>query len=248
MSEAHAECPSGLIVEVRGLKTREASLLAERQGTRDGSAYNQMLDNCTLRVVEPGPYTLSPEGRLDWSKVHVGDRLFALLRIRSATHGEEYAFRLTCQERDCRQRFDWSLNLCDLPVKVMPDPARESLKTGRDLTATVGGKKLRFRLMRGEDEARQMQIVRQNPGRTLAVALNGRVTEIDGVHKNDKLRHLEDLPLGEANALLALLDEADGGVETEIQVECPHCGAVQDVRLPFGKEFFMPRVARKEAT
>ena len=42
-------------------------------------------------------------------------------------------------------------------------------------------------------------------------------------------------------SLLDRFDEADCGVETSIEIECPECFAEQTVDLPFGREFFLPR-------
>jgi hypothetical protein len=48
------------------------------------------------------------------------------------------------------------------------------------------------------------------------------------------------MEMADAAALLDSFDEADGGVETSIEVECPACGGVQDVQLPFERGFFLP--------
>jgi hypothetical protein len=68
-----------------------------------------------------------------------------------------------------------------------------------------------------------------------------RITEIEGVHANDQLRFLEDLEMADTMAVLSQLDAVDGGVETDLEVQCEHCGEVQGVALPFGREFFMAR-------
>ncbi len=48
--------------------------------------------------------------------------------------------------------------------------------------------------------------------------------------------------------MLRLIDEfdaADGGVTTDIDIECPHCALIQTVQLPFGKDFFLPKPKKK---
>lgn len=245
MSEGHVECPSGLVVEVRGLKTREANILGNRQAVKQGTVMDQILTGCTLRLVDPGPYSFS-NGKVDWSKVHTGDRLFTILRIRAATFGEDYAFDVRCTERSCGERIKWVLKLCDLPVKPLPEAAREALRGDRILTTTLKGKQVRFRLITGADEEKNRRIIRAQPERLYLAALAARVVSIEGVADVDRMRWLEDLDLADTALLREKMDEQDGGVETDIEVECPACDTVQEVRLPFGPEFFLPKMTPRK--
>jgi hypothetical protein len=74
------------------------------------------------------------------------------------------------------------------------------------------------------------------------------VLEIEGVSDQDRRRFLEDLDLADVAALLDACEQQDGGVETTIEVECPSCGGLQDVDLPFERGFFFPRARRTTAT
>lgn len=243
MTEGHIECPSGLVGEVRGLKTKEANLLADRQAMRSGSALDAILSSCWLRTIDPGPYAIPEDGKPDWSKVLIGDRLYVFMRIRAATFGEEYAFPVLCES--CRERFEWEVKLCDLPIKPLPEASKSALANGgRIETYLRDGKKAWFKLMTGADEVRAARIVRQQPGKVLLTALGARIVEIEGVKPEDRMRFLDDLDFGEANDIIRVLDEHDGGVETSLEVECTHCFASQEVRLPFGREFLMPKRCR----
>jgi len=75
---------------------------------------------------------------------------------------------------------------------------------------------------------------------TLLAALALRILEIENVAEHDKRKFLDDMELADAAALLDRFDEADGGVETRIEVECPACLGVQSVELPFERGFFLP--------
>ena len=243
MPEAKIECPSGLVIEARGLRTSEVNLLANRKAAKQGQTTDMILGACHLRTLDAGPYEVpgaGPAAALDWGRVHVGDRLYALLRIRALTYGEEYTFGVNCAERACRERFEWDFRLCDLPVKPLPEAARAALRGDGILSVKWQGKVLRFRLMRGNDEHRAARMTPEQRA-SLTYALNARIVGIEGVEEKDKLRYLNDLEAGDAVDLRDLLDEHDGGVDLDFQVECPHCGAIQDIRLPFGIEFFLPR-------
>jgi hypothetical protein len=57
---------------------------------------------------------------------------------------------------------------------------------------------------------------------------------------------LNDLPMGSMYDLIESLDEHDGGIETEIEVECPHCGAGEEIDLPLDRrEFWSPRKLKR---
>jgi hypothetical protein len=242
-SEGHRVCPSGLIVEVRGLKTKEANLLTNKQAVKAGTVLDQILDACWLRTVDAGPYDFG-EGKPDWGKLHVGDRIYILIQIRIETFGATYAFDVRCLEENCGAKIQWELDLDDLDVRPIPPSVLEAMKAGRPLTVVVAGKSVQFKVMRGEDERKNARVMRANPDTLLLNALAARITGIEGLTPKDKLAWLEDLPLGEATHILDLLDEQDGGVQTDIEIRCPECGSVQDQRLPFGPRFLLPRKPR----
>jgi hypothetical protein len=246
----HITCPSGLAGEVRGLTGREGKLLGDRALARSGGTIDKMLQSCWLTTTDPGVYELEGGANPDWGKVLVGDRFYALVQIRRASFGDEYAFSVQCQSPSCRERFEWELNLGDLPVRTLPDDARAAFKNGNRFEAHLGrdGRKVSFRLLTGADEARAATLRRQGRDNLLVEAVALRVVEIDGVADKDKRRFLEDVELGDLAALLDAFEAVDGGVETSIEVECPSCGGVQDVDLPFERGFFFPRARRARAT
>jgi hypothetical protein len=243
-------CPSGLAGEVRGLTGREGKLLGDRALARSGGTIDKMLQSCWLTTTDPGVYELEGGANPDWSKVLVGDRFYALVQIRRASFGDEYAFALQCQGAGCRERFEWELDLGDLPVRTLSDEARATFKNGNRFETALprGGKKVWFRLLTGADEARAAALRRQGKENLLLEAVSMRVVEIEGVADKDRRRFLEDVELGDLAALLDAFEREDGGVETSIEVECPSCGGVQDVDLPFERGFFFPRARRERPT
>ncbi len=243
-------CPSGLAGEVRGLKGKEANLLADRAAARRGLLFERLLSACWLATTDPGPYALQEGGALDWGKVLVADRFYTLLRIRSLTFGEEYAFKAQCVSEACRERFEWQISLAELPVRPLSEASKAAFKAGNRFEARLprDGRRVWFRLQTGAEEVRASAHLRANADRALLTALATRIVEVEGVPPKDKLRFLEEVEMADAAALLDELDAADGGVETDIEVECPHCWAVQEIRLPFGPEFFLPRSKAKEVS
>ena len=242
-------CPSGLSGRVRGMKVREERVLADRKLARSGGQMDELLSACWEETLTPGPYALGDQP-LDWGRVLQGDRFFALLMVRALTYGPEYAFALQCRSDACRARFEWELDLTKLPVRPLPDESRAAFVGGNRFETLLpdADKRVRFKLLTGDDERRLPQLQRAAPDKLLSSVLAYRVLDIDGVEPRDKRRFLEDLSMRDADFLMNEFDRVDCGVDTTIEVECPECFLVQDVDLPFDRGFFLPgkeRIARR---
>jgi hypothetical protein len=238
--------PSGLSGRIRGLKVREERILADRKLARSGSQVDELLKACWLETLEVGPYGFPLESPVNWDKVLVGDRFFALLKIRVLTYGPDYAFTLTCERPACRSNIDWELSLDDLPVRLLNDSLREAFLGGNRLETRLpdAGCTVWFKLMTGADERRLSQ-QRKGNDKVLSALVAARVVEVEGVEERKRRAFLEDLSMRDANHLLEAFDEHDCGVETSLEVECQACGAQMQVELPFDRTFLMPASRRK---
>ncbi|ACY13462.1 hypothetical protein [Haliangium ochraceum] len=241
-------CPSGLTGRVRGMKVREERILADRKLAKSGGQLDALLGACWEETLDAGPYDIAADG-LDWGQVLQGDRFYALLQIRVQTYGADYAFATHCQAGGCRARFEWELDLTELPCRKLSEASRQALDAGNRFETTLPGAGVRvwFRLLTGADE-RKLSQLRQNAGeRLLSALLAFRVREVEGVEAGDKKRFLEDLSLRDADFLVGEFDRVDCGVDTRIEVECPTCLATQDLDLPFDHSFFLPGAQRRNA-
>ena len=240
-------CPSGLAGEIRGLKGKEGKLLSDRSAARAGATFEKILAGCWLGTTDPGVYDVPAIGPLDWSKVLVADRFYTLLRIRALTFGEEYAFAVQCANAACRDRFEWALDLTQLPVTPLSDTARATFRAGNRFETRLprDGRKVWFRLLTGADEVRASSVLKTGRDGMLMTALALRILEIEDVPDHEKRKFLDEMEMADATALLDQFDEADGGVETGLEIECPACLGVQDVQLPFERGFFLPTLATK---
>jgi len=188
-------------------------------------------------------------------------------------------------------RFEWEIDLDDLPVKDLCDESREKLRAGKNEFSVVmpgteerralptsedaielarmegrrpprpkfeivpdTGKLVHFRLPTGETEQRTERIRRQNrrdrrktktdKSNNLIQAIMARVIGVDGIeagkHNEGLIEFFEDADLPDLSRLIARFDEHDCGVETVIEIECPDCGELQEIELPFDKNFFFP--------
>jgi hypothetical protein len=242
VSEAIIECPSGLKVKVRNLKVKEIAKFSDRKAVKSGEVFDTILKECTTEVIDPGIYTFSNVA--DWDQVLQGDRFYALLRVRATTYGEAFEFDVQCHNPRCNAVIKWSLPLCDLPVKPFPKESLERVKEKRDFETTIFNKKATFQLITGATMRRNMKALRNNDD-AIVDSLALRFLTIEGVAPHGKRAFFEDLDANELASIRASLDEADGGVETNIEVECGSCAGVSNVELPFGQEFWAPKIRSK---
>jgi hypothetical protein len=232
------------------MKVREERVLADRQLAKSGAQVDELLRACWEETLDPGPYSIS--GEVDWGKVLQGDRFFALLHVRAATYGPEYAFAVSCENPRCRARIDWEIDLAELPVRPLADESRASFVSANRFETVLpdSGDRLTFRLLTGADERKLPQLQKSAGDRFLSPALAFRIVTVNGEVLSDRMRFVEDLSLRDADFLVDEFDRVDCGVDTTIEIECPHCLAVQEVELPFDKGFFLPgkeRTARRRA-
>jgi hypothetical protein len=250
--ETELTCPSGLRIRLRGIKGKDLDGLRDKRRIATGEAISQLLDDCTLDVLDRAVYTKLPT--FLWADALVGDRMQAIIKLREATNGPTYDFRLRCGDKECRQMIDWTIELPDLPVRELPPESARLFMEANIFETEVAGTKVKFRLNTGRDQVRLAKLaaqlesklaqrkaggsVRSEEGRTL-LSLSGRIVQIDGV--TDIMSFLGDLDLEDITDLMRSMDTVDCGVETTIEVICSGsegCGLTQAVELPLDSTFF----------
>lgn len=237
-------CPSGFAINIRSLKTSEANILADAQAQKKGIVLDSILASVYVDTVDPGPYNFP--GAPVWDSVLAGDRFYAHMMARVATHGPDYVFTVPCNS--CREPIQWEIKLPDMPLQVLSSDDRAAFVAGNKLTGTgPDGKKYTFHLNTGKHEKRAQAILKQNPQSKLTASMIARIDAIEG--EVDVGTYINNLDFGAAMAVLDMLDGHDCGVETTIDISCTECGAVNEVELPFAQpSFWAPRKKKTART
>lgn len=240
-------CPSGLKGIVRGLKGKEIDLFANKTEIRKRRVGTKILQACWNETLEPGPaYPWLEGAAVNWDKILTADRFYVLLQIRAATYGSDYAFNVQCDNGSCERRFEWQLDLNDLPFREIPLEAIEQFKNGNRFTVDVEGAEVVHRLSTGADEKRMLEARDLAPDRIATTALLHRVISVGGETDYPVLRKwVEELEVGTVFDLIDTFDENDGGVETDIEVQCNRCGNYMDMTLPLEDDFWSPKKSRR---
>jgi hypothetical protein len=262
--------PSGLEGEIRHLSIGDGRHLTSLRASKSNKIPDYILSSCWTETADEGMYKFS-SGKPNFGLVIAGDRDYSLMQIRIATFGPEYSFKIQCKSAMCNERFEWSIDLASLPVKPLKKKDRETFANGNRFEEMLPGtnKKIWFMLATGNDllnaAAQRKQQKHKDRNKRLKASLNNddeqnlilesivmRTLDIEGISLDEKnpvkkkkliRAYLEspDLSLCIAPKILDLFDSHDCGVETTIEVECPHCERKQDVNVPFDEDFFFPR-------
>jgi len=248
--EIELDCPSGLRVRLRGIKGKDLDGLRDKRRVQTGEGFSRLLDECTLEVLDHGPYKA---GGWRWADALVGDRVRAMIGVRVATSGALYAFRARCSNEDCKKWIDWEVDMLDLPMKKLPAESRATFLAGNRFETIAGEKLVTFRLTTGEDQVRAFrkreqvaasQKRQQREGGAAAqvpqvmLGLAMRIVEVEG--EPDVMSFLGELDLGEVHRLSRAMDAVDCGIETTIDIVCQECSEVTATELPLDATFFRP--------
>lgn len=240
--ETELTCPSGLRVRMRGIKGKDLDGLRDKRRVASGEAISDLLDACTIEVLDRAIYDRLPS--FAWADALVGDRTRAIVSLRETTSGGEYDFRLRCRDKECRQMIDWTLNLGDLPIKPLSRESAETFLAGNVYETTLNDTLVKFCLNTGRTQARILKLAAQHDSKVqksssegrMMLGLAGKIISVGGV--DNVMAWLGELDLLDIRQLVEAMDAVDCGVETAIEIVCDECGLKQEVELPLDSTFF----------
>lgn len=234
------ELPCGLLtpdgelfteVRVREITGVEEDMLASKKVPAT-KKMGQLLVGCTQGI---GPFSDPTQVAALVPKLLVGDRVFLLLAIRRVSLGDEYPFRSECPECEVQSLFN--IDLSGLEVKPMPEPRKRSYEV-----VTPKGRKVQWHPMDGAGEQKLANLGGEADKVTMAL-----LVRLDAVDDSPPtLSGLKALGMSERNFLRDCFQEAEGGVDTGMEMECPKCSHEYKIELDIGQQgFFFPSVMRR---
>ena len=219
------ELPSGTELELREMTGAEEELLTNQRLIRSGEAINQVLRNCFVRLGEKTAPDLS-----EVMNLLSGDRLFALVRLRQISLGDEVDLELSCPNSACRMTNFVTINLEDLKVTLYGEEREFAFKR-------PGSKKtVLFGYLDGHKEKRLASLREPN----ISSAMLIRILDIDG--KAPSKKSLAEMSMRDRNALRQEMSRVDAGIDTSVETECDGCGTKIRTRLEAEPAFLFPGV------
>jgi hypothetical protein len=212
------ELPCGLLdgdnlykdVVVREISGYEEDMLAN-QKMPASKKMSELLARCVTRI---GPITDKGKIAQAIMDLIVGDRAALIFAIRRVTLGDEYPFKDKCPE--CEKESLYAVDLgTEISIKEMPDPKKRLFEK-----VLPSGKVVRFKPMTGHGEEKLAKSKNRDED-ALSLAIQMRLETLDG--KPAGLGDVKGLGLRDRQALRDAFEEVEGGVDTEVDMKCPHC-------------------------
>lgn len=233
--------PSNGVITIRPMTGEEEQILATPRFVKRGLAINMIFQRC-MQNGPHGPY--QPDHFLTI------DRTYLLIYLRGISYTPEYDVEVKCPE--CDKKFGTTINLSELLVDYCPDDY------GPPLTGTLptSGYKFTYHLSRGKDETEvqqyrehQLKFFGDTADDTLLYRTAMLLNDIEGLNDKKELQKLlKQLPINDVAAIRNSVTSPPFGVDTDVQITCPHCYHESEIDLPLEANFFFPQQKKANRT
>jgi hypothetical protein len=252
--------PSGMITENRPMQGNELLTMASARAKKlAGGGIAEVFRACWIATEATGPYRfVSGDASPDWKRIGTGDVLTAMLQHKAAALGGDTMFPMVCQ--GCGRRVEVWVNVEEFELKPIPKGTEVALREGQPLeTRLLDGRRVEFHIatMTSEEyvEAQLKQMKRrpewENHVPTFIDLMAGRIRSIEGVdNSNEFVKRLQHLLFLDARVLYDLrdkMDDAEFGIDTEVEFPCEHCGTEQTQDVPLDAGFFSGQKRKPKA-
>lgn len=210
------------IIKLYPMSMADEEILTNESFIRNGSYMRLILDSCMA-------------SDYDARKILDFDGLYILYALRKITYGDDYHFRVTCDE--CGHKFDYDMNISDIEWVELPDDAVDE----RSILFPVSGYSAVMRLPRLDTVERIDRIKKQYKCTERTAAYIARtVTVLDDtgapVIPSDWADFFEALPVQDRKAIN---DSFEGMYQfPKMDLECPSCGNPIEMSVPIDSGFF----------
>lgn len=255
--------PSGLKLEMRGIGLAEENILASGDRRGGDKDLDRVFGACWCATPDPGPYTMGAGDVPVWADLLQCDRFVLMLGLRRLSYRDGHLYEVEVYHDECDGRFQWEVDLAkDLPIRPLDADAVDRVRAGTPFECQIGDRVVRYKLATSRDLQFAEKLQEEFPERLMAATLRSRLVEVQGVEKRDLMDWLDGangistkypgLTGEEAEELRDAYDRVDGGIDTDVEVQCrkASCRKTFVTTIPFGRGFLLPSKginARKRA-
>ena len=250
------EIPGG-VIRVRPMGMAADKILATQRLAQSGKSLDYLFKNCVDL-----PNNFDPLSLL------AGDRVFLLYYLRGITHGNMYDFIIQCTNCEARSELDYDLNNIEViwaNQGMGEEPFKVPLEYMSDMTDQEVWVKVRFlrgydllsmtsqlkknRRIKANKKFQQEQtgnVDMQTIDQTLADNLAALIVEVGSgtestADKRTIAQFVDRLHSSDHAAIREFLTDNSPSINTEVTVECEHCGHEMTMPLPVTESFFRPQ-------
>lgn len=234
--------PDGLI-SVRAMTQTAEKILATKRLAQSGQSIDHLFNECCK--FPPG---------FDPSQLLVGDRVFILYFLRGITHGNIYEYIIKCPNQDCarvsNQEYDLN-NLITTAKQSNPQIGREPFRVVLPYLTEFTGREfwIELRFMRSHDLRDIIMMnkmknkvagdvnkdIDDNLHRLVISAGAGSTGESD---RNKIKLLMQKMHARDLAAIRSWFRANTPGIDSVIDITCPHCSGSFKMELPITDSFF----------
>lgn len=237
--------PSGRVVRIRESNGDDDDILSRLGDTSDGSNINNFLANIITEDFEHPGQKLRASDLLKWK---VNDKYYLLFKQRLINHGNVLKFTHTCQNERCKKEtmyedkidyIDGDLSREDFTpshkyqVKRYPHNGH-----GQVELVLASDKKLRFKILTGELEKRQLDIPNDDSSKNKKVAIRELQQFKNGAW--ELVTYFGEFSSREMSKIREAITINDSTFEPIIEVVCSHCNTPYVYSLMTLPAFYYP--------
>lgn len=233
------EGPQDGILHVRRMTGKEEEILATTRYFREGKIVDMILENCIKEKYRP-------------EDLLVVDRDYILVYIRGISYSTDYEVEIKCPQ--CEKKFTTIIELNSFTINDCPEDFDQN---SLNLILPESQLQVNYKIARGKDEsavqAYKERKIKNNfdsdddSDDTLLYRMSVLISSIEGItDKHQIMSIIESLPISDVNFLRGKISDLPFGMDTQINLECRHCGEEFDTSMPMGASFFFPRVKKNE--
>lgn len=221
-------------VVVSAMTAREEDILTSHALIKQGTVITELIRSCLV------------DKRIDPRMMLAGDRNALMVAVRITGYGPNYTAKVTCEA--CTESYDQAFDLSQFPIrrlKATPLTIGENLF---EMKLPQTKKVVKFRFLTGVDEeemnrtaAKKKKLGLSTGSDQVTAAMVQSVVSIDGIEDRAKIsQFIARMPARDSMAFRRYVRENEPGIIMRQDVECPHCGAAEEVGMPMGVKFFWP--------
>jgi hypothetical protein len=249
MSTIEIECLSGMVLEGRTVVIEDLGVFTDKQLAKQSVITGEaaLADRLCLSVVDRGPY-LFTSPKPPWGQnILYGDLFDFLVQCRIHTRGTNYDYDIQCPARLCREMVPWRLPLDKMRRQWLCAESKEMLRRNenrREVHLTKCDKTVSFQLLDGHVHKRQRRYVKEY-GDDIHVIYAARLVKIEGEEKPDFVRFTGQLDPEDFDELDDAIEDADCGLDSAYDVQCPKCDTIFADDLGITPDFFIESFSRR---
>lgn len=220
-------------VQIKAMTAREEDILTSRALIKKGTVIETLVQSCLMNKKISVPDMLS------------GDRNGLMTAIRITGYGAEYSVDVDCPE--CGERSKQDFDLAELPINTLSiDPIIPG-ENIFEFELPLTKKTVHFKFLTGRDEQEISTIAERKKKKgiindnTVTTRLRHSIISVGGITDKNKINlFIGNMPARDSLALRKFIDKNEPGIDMKSWMDCPHCMASSEVRLPMGVSFFWP--------